>query len=181
MKNLWIIALGALLMFGCEESKPKEEAVTKASVEEERTPDSDDIPMVESFDELTKLYGQDEETFYLVNFWATWCKPCVEELPYIEALHEDLADQKKKIILVSLDWPKDMDGRVKPFVKDHQLKSDVVMLTDDKMDAWIRKVNEDWDGAIPATIMMYHGKAEFHVGKFSQEGLKEAVDKMLKS
>jgi thiol-disulfide isomerase/thioredoxin len=127
------------------------------------------------------MFGQDEETFYFVNFWATWCKPCVEEFPYIEALHEKLDGQKMEIILVSIDFPNDLKDRLIPFVKDQKLKSKVVLLADDDMDTWIREVNDSWDGAIPATIMSYKGTSKFHTGKFSEEGLDEAVNSLLKS
>ncbi len=89
----------------------------------------------------------------LVDFWATWCKPCVKELPYFEALHENFKGEKIKVILVSLDFKKDVETKLIPFVEEHKLKSDVVALTDHKYNEWIDKVDPEWGGAIPVTVV----------------------------
>lgn len=52
----------------------------------------------------------------VVDFWATWCKPCIKELPYIQRLHEEYADEGLQVFAVATDSPKSQ-SRVKPFVK----------------------------------------------------------------
>ena len=42
---------------------------------------------------------------YLIDFWATWCKPCIKELPAFEELNARYQDKGLKVVLVSLDFP----------------------------------------------------------------------------
>lgn len=185
-----IFALVLIGLVACvdeqKEQNAEQTAGTATQAEPQATPDQtpeadSPVMVVETFEDLQTLYGQDEETFYLVNFWATWCKPCVEELPLIEGLHDKMKDQKLKILLVSIDFPKELESRVIPFVESRKLRSEVVLLADKRMDNWIRAVNEKWDGAIPATVMMYKGKEQFHVGKFTEEQLYSAIAQLLQS
>ena len=91
---------------------------------------------------------------HIINFWATWCKPCVEELPYFEMINSQYSNEDVTVTLVSLDMPSMVDGHVIPFVKKNQIKSDVILLDDPKQNRWIPKVDKDWSGAIPATIII---------------------------
>ncbi len=119
------------------------------------------IPVFENFDDLAPLFNQRTDTTYVINFWATWCKPCVEELPYFEALHDRYSDQKLRVILVSLDFPRQLESKLIPFLEKHQLKSDVMVLTDPKQNEWIDKVNPEWGGAIPVTMIYKADKKQF--------------------
>jgi len=138
------------------------------------------FPVYESFDEVASIFQQKTDTTYVINFWATWCKPCVKELPYFEALHENFKGEKIKVILVSLDFKKDVESKLIPFVEEHKLKSDVVALTDHKYNEWIDKVDPEWGGAIPVTVVYNQQQREFIGESFAnQEELFELVQKML--
>lgn len=115
------------------------------------------VPVYTEFEQIEPLFHLDNDTTYVINFWATWCKPCVEELPYIEQLHEVYGAKKLKVILVSLDFVKQIETKLLPFVEKHQLQSEVLVLTDGKYDEWIDKVSPEWDGAIPVTLV-YKGQ-----------------------
>ena len=73
--------------------------------------------------EYNELVRGKSDRLKIVNFWATWCKPCVEELPYIEEIHTAYAEKPVKVILVSLDFPKQIESKLIPFLEKHQLKS----------------------------------------------------------
>ena len=79
----------------------------------------------------------------VMNFWATWCRPCLEELPAFEAVNKT---QKKdaKVILVSLDQASLLESKVKPMVQRLKLESEVVLLDMVDFNAWIPKINKDW-------------------------------------
>ncbi len=118
-----------------------------------------------SYGEFEPLLHQANDTTYVVNFWATWCKPCVEELPFFEKLIAETAGQPIKVLLVSMDFPKDFLRKLVPFIAERNLQRNVVALGDLDYDAWIGKVSEKWDGAIPFTLVY---KGEKRVEKSSE-------------
>lgn len=131
------------------------------------------------FDDLEKKYLNDSDTLYLVNYWATWCKPCLEELPDFIQLNKELNGKKFKMILVSLDFPSQIESRVIPFIEENNIKAEVVILDDDA-NIWINKVNKDWDGDIPVTQVIHRNKKEFYHSSLNHEELKEIIHPKLK-
>lgn len=125
------------------------------------------------------LNKKDEKT-YVVNFWATWCAPCIKELPFYERLNETYADRDVEVLLVSLDFPKQYETKLKPYIRDNKLKSKVVALNDTDSNYWIPKVSEDWTGAIPATLIYNKGKKQFYEKSFTYEELEAELKHFLK-
>ena len=119
------------------------------------------IPVYETFTDIEPLFSPDNDTTYVINFWATWCKPCVKELPYFEALTEAHQKDKVKVVLVSLDFPKQLESKLVPFVQENKLQSNVVVLLDGKYNDWIDKVATEWSGAIPVTLFAQGEKKHF--------------------
>ena len=105
------------------------------------------------FPELQKRLARPTDTTYVVNFWATWCGPCVKELPNFEQLRVTNASKKVKVLLVSLDYASQLDKKVKPFVKQRNLKSEVLLLNEPDPNEWIDKVDAKWSGALPFTLI----------------------------
>lgn len=135
----------------------------------------DHIPQYETFEELYPQINMDNDTTYVVNFWATWCGPCVKELPYFEELNTDYKDQAFKMILVSLDMEKQLESKLVPFLNDNKIQTSVVVLLDGKANRWIDKVDPSWSGAIPITIV-HHGKQKkFHEEVFHSKEELEAI------
>lgn len=134
---------------------------------------------VYDFEGLEKYLNKKDDKTYVINFWATWCAPCVKELPYFEKLNTDYKSENVEVILVSLDFPKQYDKKLKPFIRENNLKSKVVALNDTDSNTWIPKVSEDWSGAIPATIIYNKEKRNFYEQSFDYEALKTEVNKFL--
>ena len=130
-------------------------------------------------DELEQRISQNNDTLYIVNFWATWCKPCVEELPYFEKLNSDTTLKNVKVLLVSLDFPSQRDSKVIPFLKRKKLQSEVFILNEKNPNVWIDRVSSEWSGAIPATLFIFKNKREFHEKEFEQEELYSLVNSFL--
>lgn len=122
--------------------------------------DAQTIPVLK-FSDLQPLLSTTNDTLYVVNFWATWCKPCIEEMPYFVEAEKSLSGQKVKFIMVSLDFPKMLDSRLKPFLNKNKVPGQVILLNDPNSNSWIPKVNEDWDGAIPVTLIFTKEKRKF--------------------
>ncbi len=117
------------------------------------------------------------DTLYIVNFWATWCSPCVKELPHFEKIGKEYAGQKVKVILVSLDFADELQQRVQPFVEKRKLQSDVMLLDPGRGGEWIDQVDTRWSGAIPATLFI-NGSTQlraFHEKSFTYEELSALV------
>lgn len=127
------------------------------------------------FDKLEYFLTQKNDTTYVVNFWATWCVPCVEELPHFEKLNEKYKKDKVKVMLVSLDMYKMVESRLLPFIKEKQLKSDVVYLRDPDQNTWLPKVDSTWSGALPATLIYNKDRRKFYEQQFTYEELEKEV------
>jgi thiol-disulfide isomerase/thioredoxin len=118
-----------------------------------------------NFQELEDQYLVQGNEAVLVNFWATWCKPCVEELPLFSQLKKE--KEELSILFVSLDFPDQVDTKLKAFLKKNSLPGEVVVLDDPNANAWINSVHPSWSGAIPATLFIGDKYRLFHEGKFS--------------
>jgi thiol-disulfide isomerase/thioredoxin len=123
---------------------------------------------VVNFDQLSPFLCpmDNQETTYIVNFFATWCKPCVDELPYFLELHKNYRDEGLHFILISLDFPQHLESRLIPFLKNNGVTAEVFLLDDPAANDWIPKVDESWSGAIPATIICRGGKSSFYEKTF---------------
>jgi thiol-disulfide isomerase/thioredoxin len=77
---------------------------------------------VYDYEGLTPFLSTSSDKTYVINFWATWCAPCVKELPYFEEMTKNYSDKNVEVILVSLDFPKKYDSSLKPFIKGHRLE-----------------------------------------------------------
>lgn len=127
----------------------------------------------------TRVIQYDNDTLYVVNFWATWCKPCVAELPYFEAAGEKYKSQKVKVLLVSLDFIRDKQ-KLEKFVLERTIKNEVMLLNAGNPNLWIDKIEPEWGGAIPATILYRKGeKLFFREGEFQQTELDSLIQTKL--
>jgi thiol-disulfide isomerase/thioredoxin len=132
---------------------------------------------VVKFDAIKDLLKNDSKNVKVINFWATWCGPCVKELPNFE-----IANKREgvEVVFVSLDF-EDQLKKVEKFVKKKGLKSKVILLDEIDYNSWIDQVNTTWSGAIPATMIIApkgtHQK--FIEGELSSEQLDKALQKFL--
>lgn len=131
------------------------------------------------YDGFERFLKQKDEKIHVINFWATWCKPCVEELPYFEQLHKEYKDKGVEVLLVSIDMPNMITSQLIPFMENRKLQSKVIVLDDTRQNMWISKIDEDWSGAIPATLIYNKHKKAFFEQSFTYPELEEQVSKFL--
>ena len=87
---------------------------------------------------------------------------------------------KLKVILVSLDFKKQIESKLIPFLEKRKIKSEVILLLDDKATNWIDQVDESWTGSIPATVFYNKDYWEFYEGEFdSYKEIKTIVNSYL--
>lgn len=131
---------------------------------------------VVNFEQLQEqAANKHNDTLYVVNFWATWCDPCVKEIPYFQQASQKLKGKKVKMIFVSLNAVRELD-KVQKFVTDKQLGPEVLLLNGGDPNSWIDRIDSSWSGAIPATVMYKNGKkVYFHEGDFTLDKLTQVI------
>ncbi|KAF0202251.1 MAG: hypothetical protein FD170_1977 [Bacteroidetes bacterium] len=131
---------------------------------------------VVDFTQLQPLLDKRNDTTYVVNFWATWCLPCIKEMPYFQQIHENFSDRKVKVILVSLDFEKQIKSRLIPFIEKNRLTAEVILLNDPDANSWIDKVNPKWSGALPATVIYNKNFQGFYEQSFTYNELEQIIN-----
>lgn len=109
-------------------------------------------------DQLEHRFTEGRDTTYIVNFWATWCSPCVEELPHFEKFGQAYKDAPVKILLVSVDARSKLNTNVIPFIQKVQLHNEVLLLNEPNQQEYIDRISPDWSGSLPATLFVNKGK-----------------------
>lgn len=120
------------------------------------------------FDRIQQLLESKSTEIQVINFWATWCAPCVKELPLFEKLNAS-GNTEIKITLINLDFADKLD-RVNAFLKRKDIRSEVLLLDELDYNSWIDKVDKNWGGAIPATLVINPKTGR---RKFLEKELKE--------
>ena len=173
-KVLFIFCVAALI--SCEnETKSKDVATNiKSEVKaetEKLSAEVSEIPVL-NFEEFEKYLKIEDDNIHVVNFWATWCAPCVKELPHFEAVNQEYKDKNVKVLLVSLDFNL---KKLNSFLAKNDLKSEKVLLDDPDQNTWIPKVSPKWSGAIPATVIYKKGKRKFYEHSFTKAELESEL------
>lgn len=131
------------------------------------------------YEELFEMIKKPSDQLIAVNFWATWCGPCVEEMPHFVEVSEQYKDNPNfKILFVSMDRVKQLD-KVKKFIVDYKINAEVVLLDDNKrMNEWIPAIDKSWSGNIPVTVFYQNGEKVHFVG---QEMSKSELESNIKT
>lgn len=106
----------------------------------------------ENFDDVASLFYQESDTTYLVNFWATWCKPCREEIPLLQKLAKEKAGEKLQVVLISLDTEQSAIDRIPAFLQKEAPGLPAIVLTDEGQE-WGKTIDRVWSGSLPTTII----------------------------
>lgn len=134
-----------------------------------------------SIDEVIKRTSS-KDTTYIINFWATWCAPCVEELPVFNKLQKRFANMPIKVLLVSLDFKQDYPLKLNTFLQRKNILPEVVWLSDTNPNVFVPKVDNTWEGSIPATVVVRPGTGDkkFIEGQVTERQIIGIVDEMNK-
>lgn len=138
-----------------------------------------EVKAIYKINQLLNRIGK-PDTAYVVNFWATWCKPCVQELPAFDSLHSETKNSNVKVILVCLDFKEELQKKVNPFLKKNNIESECVLLDEVNGNEFINKINPAWSGAIPATFFKKNTTYLFYEKKMRLAQLRESVSEVNK-
>ena len=177
MKRFLALLCITFIITSCNNKSPKK-VVAELPTTQDR-PASDYKLDIYNFNEFESFLTKKDDKTYIINFWATWCAPCIKELPSFEELSEKYKNHNVEVLLVSLDFPKQYEKKLIPFIKDQKLKSKVIALNDTKMNDWIPKISKDWSGAIPATIIYNKDKNQFYERSFNFEELETELKQFI--
>lgn len=137
---------------------------------------------VVQFDRIESLITEKGEGVHVINFWATWCAPCIKELPYFEALPDTFNGRKIKVTLINIDFVEKLD-KVNSFIDRKAISSEVLLLDNLDYNSWIDKVDKSWSGAIPATLIVDSktGERKFIEGELKEDELNSILKAFIKS
>ncbi|WP_276381231.1 TlpA family protein disulfide reductase [Flavobacterium sp. H4147] len=131
-----------------------------------------------NIDQLNERIKTGKDSTYVVNFWATWCAPCIKELPHFEKLGAEYKSEKLAVLLVSLDFKSKLASNVVPFVKRKNLKNEVFLLNESSPQEFIDRIDPSWSGSIPATLFIKGDKRKFIESEFTYEQLLTEYKKL---
>lgn len=112
---------------------------------------SQEVKELKSVDEIKSLLDSSKGKATLVNFWATWCPPCVKEFPELVKLYNDYKDKDFRLLFISLDDNSDVTSKLIPFLKDHKVNFTSYHADLKKPEELIDFIDKSWQGEIPYT------------------------------
>lgn len=176
MKKALIIFSILLIIASCKKE------VSKTNIVDDHESNWQEISTVKTvnYNELKPYLEKNDNKTYIVNFWATWCAPCVKELPYFEKIKQEYASENVEVLLVSLDFPKQVEKKLIPFINKKQLQSEVVLLNDINENVWIKAIDSTWSGALPATLIYNKNARKFYEQSFDYNTLETELKIFLK-
>lgn len=179
MKYFLIIA-ASLLVISCGEKTESNDKSSPSKQKEKAKEQHEKVLKSVNYDGLLEVLHKNDDKLYVVNFWATWCVPCVEELPHFMEVNEAHKDNPNyQMILVSLDRSNQLETGVKSFIEKNNIPTDCYLLDDVKrMDYWISDIDQNWSGSIPITVLYKNGeKLFFKEGQLSKAELENVITK----
>lgn len=131
--------------------------------------------------ELEKILKNIDNKLFVINFWASWCSPCVKELPIFEKVSKEYDPAIVEFIMVSLDFPSQLETQLIPFLKKNKVSLKVAVMMDVDYNSWIDKVDVSWQGEIPATLIFNNMKKRKHFspGEVDESGLRRMINDLL--
>ena len=128
-------------------------------------------------EDLQKMVEGKSGKILVINFWATWCAPCIKELPLFEQMNASRNDVEVSLVSIDLDLDPNPD-KVYRFIDRKKLKSTVYILDERDPNTWIDKIDKSWSGAIPATLVvnLMNGKRKFVEKELKEGDLEDIIN-----
>ncbi|MGB8491756.1 MAG: TlpA disulfide reductase family protein [Bacteroidales bacterium] len=131
--------------------------------------------------DLEKILNDPENKLLVINFWASWCPPCVKELPGFQKAAGKFEGSKVKFIMVSLDFPDEVQSKLIPFLEKNNIVLNISVMLDTDYTLWESKVDRNWKGDIPSSLFLNNSRKirYFHPGELSEDELNNLINKFI--
>lgn len=166
-------------LFACEQPQQKQVTISALEIE---VPVSKLASLAE-YDEFKDLMANEKGKVVLVNLWATWCKPCVHEMPMLEKLHQNYKGKGLKVMALSIDEVAKADSLVVPFWEEMNFSMDNYLIAHQDPGAFVNKIDPLWLGLLPTSFIFNTDgeKIETITGAMSYKGFEKKMLKVLNS
>ena len=126
-------------------------------------------------------YIKESDTPVIISFWATYCAPCVKEIPYFQEVVAKYKDKGVKLLLVSLDFKESFPQKVSDFAKKRKFTAPIVWLEETNADYFCPRVDSKWSGVMPATLFVSNknGHRSFFEEEMPKEKFETEVQKII--
>lgn len=186
MKKIILSTLILTAVYSCKKESPKTDGTPTTdslSVTQNTTAQgSTYVPKELSPENVGQHLAKNNDTLYVTNFFATWCGPCMKEIPSFKNKMQELKDKPVKFTFVNLDDKNDWDTAVKDFVVENNLGANVILLDGQKLDQnFFSKNFKQWNGgSIPFTFMRKGNQTDEYLGMMTEEVLNSKIEAFLK-
>ena len=169
-----ILFLSFLTLLSCDKSKQELASATNDNITESN------VHLVEkNSQQISEIIApKQNDTIYVTNFFATWCPPCMHEIPFFKEKMEELNGEKVKFTFISVDRPKDWNIAVNQFAKESGLANNIVLFNTEQIPSdFFSKNFETWDGtSIPFTIITKGNKRIETIGMMRKQELSDKIN-----
>lgn len=166
-----------------KKTAPKSTATKPAAMK--KPPAVSDAPTVAALKpaDFNKFKDAANGKVLVINFWATWCGPCIAEFPEFVTLDAKYRDKGVKVVGVTVDDPSDVKPKVIPFIKKHKVKFDIVLQETDDPQEMMDVINKDWPGGVLPATFVYDKQGKLAYSRFGiidRDLLVAEIEKALK-
>lgn len=106
-----------------------------------------------NIDDIEEIINKSDHPV-IISFWATWCQPCIHEIPYFQETVKKYQDQNVEFVLVSLDFKESYPAAIESFIKKRNFQANFFWLNETNADKFCPKIDAKWNGSIPATLFI---------------------------
>jgi thiol-disulfide isomerase/thioredoxin len=109
----------------------------------------------------------------VLNFWATWCQPCVEEIPLFIKLQKE--HPEIRVVGISMD-ELNQESQVQLFAQNHRMNYRVALRDGDDFEKMVNSIDPQWIGVLPATFVFKNGSRVYSkTGAITEKELQQAI------
>lgn len=191
MKKLFFSTLILAAIFSCKKNETAEHLAQENSTAEKidstttkQTTETSvaDMKVVNTTQITNLIAPKKNDTIYVTNFFATWCGPCMKEIPHFVEKMQQLKGKPVKFTFVSVDAKDDWNTAVSDFADEYELKKNIVLFDASAISPdFFTKITKTWDGgSIPFTVIKKGDKEIETVGMMSKEDLDAKLNSFFK-